>query len=918
MKYFARVESVSARSFLALAVLLASTAFAGPAATQSESRHFRETGKTVRGSFLRYWEANGGLAQQGFPISEEMRERSDTDGKEYTVQYFERAVFELHPENKPPFDVLLSLLGSMRLRDKYPQGVPGSSQTLRAGGAITTCTLTHADEGSTTYKPDMPVRSSVGKGHVLTGYVLSSVGCAPIAGAKLEMWPDIAGRGHPDEYRATLFTDKDGRYTFESPMSDHIHMRISAHGYRAIFSNAYHSEGRTQGTFNVTLAPDPACTLYPETGRSVCGAFRDYWQRNGGLVQQGYPISGEFEEVSALDGKEYTVQYFERAVFEHHPENQKPFDVLLSQLGTFRHREKYLVQTGLDRFFETVFYDLGLRDPENFTAIGLPRSFRPDFRNDKLTDVSDAYLRQTYALERKYLQQLGTYDPKKQTPRQAISTGTLAWYLTDHTQGEEFMYHDYTLNTTYGVHIALQDLMVEYQPLTNLEDARAYITRLEAFPARIEGVLAQMRLREQKGIFMPGWMIDRAVGQLRGMSPTDARQSAFYGTFARKVGALSSISGADKQALYASAERAIADKVNPSYRKLADYLSGVRSKGRSTDGVWDLPNGDAYYRYMARHHTGTTMTPEEIHNLGLREVTRIQGEIRQALDVLGYRNMSLGEGIDAVIGASGVYQTNTAQGKQQVLDAFRAIIDRANNNLASQFDLLPKTPVEVRAVPAEQEASAPGGYYFQPSIDGTRPGVFYANLGRGSYPKYNMPTLAYHEAVPGHHFQLSIQAELQGVPLFQKASIFPLPTAYVEGWGLYAEKLAAEAGFYRDDPYGNIGRLKAELFRASRLVVDTGIHWKRWTRGQAIAYMDEANGTSGGAYTGEVDRYIAWPGQALAYKVGELKILELRERARTRLGAKFNIKDFHNTVLGSGSLPLPVLEQAVNAYIASK
>src|SRR5687768_713835 len=488
----------------------------------SACMQFRETGKQVCGRFAQYWSQNGGLAQQGFPISEEMRERSDTDGKEYTVQYFERSVFELHPENKPPYDVLLSLLGSMRLRDRYPLGVPGSSQTLRAQGAITSCTLTHADEGSPTYKPDMPVRSSVGKGHVLTGYVLSSVGCAPIAGARLEMWPDIAGRGHPDEYRATLFTDKDGRYTFESPMSDHIHMRISAHGYRAIFSNAYHSEGRAQGTFNVTLAPDPNCRLYPETGWSVCGAFLDYWQRNGGLAQQGYPISGEFEEVSALDGKRYTVQYFERAVFEQHPENKAPYDVLLSQLGTFRHRAKY--QTGnltLEQFYEKVFYDLGLRDPENFTAIGLPRSVRPDFRNDSLTDVSDACLPGTYDLERKYLQQLAAYDPRKQTPKQLISTATLTWYLTDHTQGEEFMYHDYTLNSVYGVHIALHDLMVEYQPLTSAEDAKVYVVRLNAFPARIDGVLAQMRLREQKGIFMPGWMIDRVVGQLRGMSPTD-------------------------------------------------------------------------------------------------------------------------------------------------------------------------------------------------------------------------------------------------------------------------------------------------------------------------------------------------------------------------------------------------------------
>ena len=248
-----------------------------------------------------------------------------------------------------------------------------------------------------------------------------------------------------------------------------------------------------------------------------------------------------------------------------------------------------------------------------------------------------------------------------------------------------------------------------------------------------------------------------------------------------------------------------------------------------------------------------------------------------------------------------------------MLDAFRAIIDKANTAVSADFDLEPKAALEVRGVDV-----GPGGYYIQPALDGSRPGVFYANLSQPVYPKYSMPTLAYHEAIPGHHFQQAVQVELQNVPLFQKAPVFPLPTAFVEGWGLYAEKLAAEVGLYQGDPYGNIGKLKAELFRASRLVVDTGLHYKHWTREQAVTYMDEANGTTGGAYTAEVERYIAWPGQALAYKTGELKILALRGRAQDALGSKFDIKDFHDVVLGNGSIPLPALEQAVNQYIASK
>jgi uncharacterized protein (DUF885 family) len=780
------------------ALLMVMVVSIGPAAyhaeMQSDGHLFPETGKSVRGLFLTYWDAHGGLAQQGYPISEEMQEKSDTDGKTYTVQYFERAVFEAHPGNQPPYDVLLSLLGNFQYKQQYPTGAPGQKANTEQGSR-----------------------------------------------------------------------------------------------------------------------------LFPETGKRLGGIFLKYWNEHGGLAQQGFPISEEFQERSALDGKTYTVQYFERAVFEAHPNNQPPYNVLLSQLGTFRYRDKYVSQNlTLDQFYDKVALDIALRDPENFTALGLPRSFKPDFHNDTLTDVSDAFLHQTYALERQYLQQLGTYDPKKQTPKQTISTAILSWYLNDAIQGEEFMYDDYMLNPVYGAQINLHALIVEYQPLTNAQDAQAYITRLNAFPGRIDGILEQMKLREQKGIFMPGWMIDAVIGQLQGMTPPSVKSSDFYETFARKVGALTSINGTDKQALLTAAEKAVSDRVYPSYSRLAAYMTSIRAKGRSTDGVWALPNGDAYYRYLVCHHTNTNMTPEEVHNLGVREVARVQGELRQALDALGYKNLSLQAGVQAAAQAGGFFRTDTAVGKEAVLDAFRAIIDRAQNSLASQFDLKPTAKVEVRAVPVEQQATAPGGYYFQPSVDGTRPGVFYANLGILNYAKYSMPTLAYHEAVPGHHFQLSVQAELQGVPLFQKASIFPLPTAFVEGWGLYAEKLANEAGFYKDDPYGNIGRLKAELFRASRLVVDTGIHWKRWTRQQAIEYMDGANATSGGVYTGEVNRYIAWPGQALAYKVGELKILEVRESARTKLGSKFNIREFHNTVLGSGSLPLSVLELAVGQYVGSK
>ncbi|MDQ3927592.1 MAG: hypothetical protein M3328_00440, partial [Chloroflexota bacterium] len=264
-----------------------------------------------------------------------------TDGKTYTVQYFECAVFEAHPENQKPYDVLLQLLGTFRYQETYKSRPADDTLTLTQQEApISTCPATHNDT-SPTYSPNAPVRSSVGKGHKVTGYVLSTEGCLPIAGAKVELWPEV-NDVHPPEYRATVFTDEQGKYNYESPPPAHIHMRISAHGYFTVFTNLYHPDrGQAEGTFNIALNPDRRCALFRETGRSVCGDFLDYWQQNGGLPQQGYPISGQIQEESELDGQTYNVQYFERAVFEYHPEKEPPYRVLLSQLGTLRYRARY-------------------------------------------------------------------------------------------------------------------------------------------------------------------------------------------------------------------------------------------------------------------------------------------------------------------------------------------------------------------------------------------------------------------------------------------------------------------------------------------------------------------------------------------------------------------------------------------------
>ena len=317
--------------------------------------------------------------------------------------------------------------------------------------------------------------------------------------------------------------------------------------------------------------------------------------------------------------------------------------------------------------------------------------------------------------------------------------------------------------------------------------------------------------------------------------------------------------------------------------------------------------------YALRHHTTTDMTAEEIHQIGLAEVDRILADMRSILDGLGHTEGSVGE-IMATLGREERFlYPDTKASREVILDRYREIIEEVYTKLGPAFEITPSASVEVRRVPEFKEATSAGAYYNIPAMDGSRPGVFYANLRDvRDIAKYGMKTLAYHEAVPGHHFQLAIQQEMQGVPQFRQVLTF---TAFVEGWALYSERLAGEYGFYEGDPYGDLGRLQAELFRSVRLVVDTGIHHKRWKRERAIEYMLETTGMAQKDVTAEIERYIVMPGQACAYKIGQMKFLEFRERAQTELGDAFDIREFHSVVLGGGAMPFEILERQVDAYI---
>jgi uncharacterized protein (DUF885 family) len=554
----------------------------------------------------------------------------------------------------------------------------------------------------------------------------------------------------------------------------------------------------------------------------------------------------------------------------------------------------------LEQFFEESFKQLVLRYPETITEEGLDQFFGTG--NDQLNNISDSYIRETQALEKAILELLRTYDRESLTPEQQVSYDVYEWYLDDLVRGHEYMYYDYPVtHFITGVQIQTTNFFTDIHPVTNQQDAENYIKRLSQVDTKFEQLIESLKLRQEVGVVLPKFVIQWTVGDIRSIANATPRNTPFYTTFAEKVQSLEGLSDEEQQALLEATEQEIEASVIPAFKALADTLDQQASIATDDHGVWKFPNGEAYYQHILSHHTSTDMTPDEIHELGLQEVARIQAEMRAIFNQLGYpENESLYNLFGRVVSDSGELHG------QDIVAGYEAIINEADQNVGAAFDLRPKADVVVIGVPR-------GGYYVGPARDGSRPGAFYATQD-GSETRFSMPSLAYHEAIPGHHFQIAIAQELD-LPGFRTAVG---STAYTEGWALYAELLAHELGFYEDDPYGNLGRLQMEVFRAARLVVDTGIHAKGWTFDQGVEYMQENTGMPPGQIQFEVSRYITWPGQATAYKIGMLKILEQRQRAMEQLGDQFDLKEFHNVVLGNGSMPLSVLERVVQDYIEAK
>lgn len=571
-------------------------------------------------------------------------------------------------------------------------------------------------------------------------------------------------------------------------------------------------------------------------------------------------------------------------------------------------------------FFFRAFLDrsvvkMAFESPETLTSLGFLESVGITGHNAELDDDSPEAMDKTFAQVRDLRETLLSYSDADLDENQRISKD-IAFYLADFALvSEPYRYHNYPLNQLFGVQNGYPSFMQAQHQVHSVGDAENYLSRLQKVKLKFAQTLEGLKIREAKGIIPPKFVIERVLTEMNDFVATPIQDNILYSSFKTKL-ADTDISAYEQARLLAAAEADIKGYVHPAYQLFIDYFSQLQAKAGTDDGYWALPNGDLAYEQLLKFFTTTNYTADEIHAKGLAEVDRIQSEIMTILAAEGYDvSQGFSVAIEALAADPKFYYEDSDAGRAQILVDYQHILDEVNAGLGDAFRIRPEAGMEVVRIPEFKEKTAPGAYYQQPAIDGSRPGRFYANLyDIKATPKYGMRTLAYHEGIPGHHFQIAVAMELEGMPLIRKMAPF---TAYIEGWALYSERLAWELGFQKD-PFDNIGRLQAELFRAVRLVVDTGIHHSRWTREQAIDYMKKNTGMSDRDVTAEIERYIVMPGQATAYKVGMMKILELREKAKLALGDKFDLRDFHDVVLKNGAVPLDILETLVDRYIADK
>lgn len=521
----------------------------------------------------------------------------------------------------------------------------------------------------------------------------------------------------------------------------------------------------------------------------------------------------------------------------------------------------------------------------------------------ELTPITRERREQRLALARAGLAQLARWPEATLTPEQRVSAGILRSSLQRTLEGAPYEDHNFAFNQQAGApHLRYVSLLAENQPLNRPEDLQPFLSRLAQVGERIDEAIARSREATARGLLPPRFILERARGQVAAFLAQPPAENDIVAGLARRSARIAGLQPDERQRAIDSATALVVQRVRPAYERVAAYLDELHPRTTADAGLWRLPDGEAAYAQALAAFTTTRLGADEVHATGLREVARLEGEMDAVLRSLGRREGTVNERYRA-LNAERRPPAGTDPRAWMLARYTEAVVD-AQRRAQGLFNLQPRAPVEVRRVPALTERTA-SAYYTTPAPDGTRPGIFWAPLPGPSYEVLRLRSLAVHEAVPGHHFQLALQQEQANLPRWRQRGIFGGGSAHSEGWGLYAERLALEQGWYDDDPHARLGALDGLLFRARRLVVDTGLHVKRWTREQAIAYGLPAH---------EVERYVANPGQACAYMVGMLRIVALREQAQRTLGSRFSLKAFHDVVLQTGSVPLDVLGEVVQRW----
>lgn len=577
----------------------------------------------------------------------------------------------------------------------------------------------------------------------------------------------------------------------------------------------------------------------------------------------------------------------------------------------------WFTPVGVNNYINKVTFQLAIDSPELLTYLGAIDNTPLDFHSGKLADYTREEEERSIAKLRDARAGLDAYGPEGLAGQELLTWKIAAWFFDDLLRQAELRYSGYRVNQISGVTVNMPQFLTDTHVIKNEKSVRRYLSRLREFGRVLRETHARVIDDRANGVIPPDFVIEKALVGMNKFIDGGADNSPLVTTLGPKLDELEDVDETAAAAFINEATQLVSSEVIPGYEAIIGLFESMLPEATHDAGIWRLPNGEAIYAANLRSNTTTQYSPEEIHATGLAEVDRIEGEMLDILDSQGVMGDSFAERIRVLMDDPAHQFPNTDEGRAEMIAYLEAFDQKVMAIAADYFVTIPPQPLEIVRVPEYSQDSSPGGYYNGPALDGSRPGRFYINQkDTADNPRWTLPTLMIHEGSPGHHFQISTSQLIEGVPLLRRLSPF---NAFSEGWALYSERIAkTDMGLYDDDPLGDLGRLQAEMFRAVRLVVDTGMHAKRWSREQAIEYMTAKTGMTNEEVTREIERYVVWPGQATAYKTGQLALLEMREDTEDALGERFSLRDFHEAVLMNGAMPLDILKETMADWTASQ